>query len=127
MAGNQIKKQARGISMKSMFGIAAGLVFFCQLAAMVLVVQGQVEKAQHRDAWQEAKHAALADCAKKSGSSQRTACTGQVQAKADPDAAFEYTPDEAHAASPAAAFRHEVGAARQQERGGMQAMLSSLR
>lgn len=125
MAAEQVKK-ARGFSMKSMFGIAAGLVFVCQLAAMVLVVQGQVEKAQHRDARPEPAHAALADCAKKPANRQRGPCAGQVQAAAYPYSVFEDAPDHAHAVSPVAAARDAAGAANQ-EQGVMQAMLSSLR
>ena len=42
--------------------VAAGLVLACQLAAMVLVAEGQVEKAQIRQASQASLQAAVANC-----------------------------------------------------------------
>ncbi len=47
---------------KSLMVVAAGLVFLCQLLAMVLVVDHQVEKAQIRDARYGAVQMAIADC-----------------------------------------------------------------
>ena len=42
--------------------IAAGLLIVCQLVAMTMVVGGQVEKAQLREASQASARAALAEC-----------------------------------------------------------------
>ena len=42
----------------ALFGIAAALVFICQLVAMVLVVEGQVQRAHSRQAAQQVKAAA---------------------------------------------------------------------
>ena len=42
--------------------VAAGLVLACQLVAMVLVAEGQVEKAQLRQASQASLQAAVANC-----------------------------------------------------------------
>ena len=42
--------------------VAAGLVLACQLAAMVLVAEGQVEKAQLRQASQASLQTAVANC-----------------------------------------------------------------
>lgn len=46
--------------------IAAGLVIVCQLVAMVLVADGQVEKAQMREASQASARAATAWCVESS-------------------------------------------------------------
>ena len=51
---------------KTMLLIAAGLVIVCQLVAMVLVSQGQVEKAQAREANQASARAATAWCVESS-------------------------------------------------------------
>ena len=51
---------------KTMLLIAAGLVIVCQLVAMVLVSQGQVEKAQAREASQASARAALSWCVESS-------------------------------------------------------------
>ena len=47
---------------KILLAIAAGLVIVCQLVAMVMVADGQVEKAQLRDARQASARAATAWC-----------------------------------------------------------------
>lgn len=47
---------------KKMLLIAAGLLVVCQLVAMALVAEGQVEKAHVRDASQASFQAAMASC-----------------------------------------------------------------
>ena len=47
---------------KTLLGVAAGLVILCQLIAMVLVVDGQVEKAQVRDLRYASEQMAIARC-----------------------------------------------------------------
>ncbi len=51
---------------KTLLLIAAGLVIVCQLVAMVLVADGQVEKAQMREASQASARAATAWCVESS-------------------------------------------------------------
>ena len=53
-------------SAKNLLLIAAGLVIFCLLAAMVMVVDGQVEKAHLREANQASASAATAWCVENS-------------------------------------------------------------
>lgn len=47
---------------KAWFGVAAILVFVCQLVAMALVVDGQVQRAQARHAHRAVQQDAAADC-----------------------------------------------------------------
>ncbi len=47
---------------KKMLFVAAGLVLVCQLVAMALVAEGQVEKAHVREASQASFQAAMASC-----------------------------------------------------------------
>lgn len=51
---------------KTLLVIAAGLVIVCQLVAMVLVADGQVEKAQLREARHASARAATAWCVESS-------------------------------------------------------------
>jgi hypothetical protein len=51
---------------KTLLLVAAGLVIFCQLVAMVMVADAQVEKAQLREASQASARAATAWCVESS-------------------------------------------------------------
>ncbi|MBC7647624.1 MAG: hypothetical protein H7197_00675 [Vitreoscilla sp.] len=51
---------------KTLLMVAGGLVIVCQLVAMVLVSQGQVEKAQAREVSQASARAATAWCVESS-------------------------------------------------------------
>jgi len=97
-------KKARGISSKALLGLAAALVFVAQVAAMVLVVQGQVAKAERRDRWGESAQAALVDCSPRTV--QGGPCPEQVQASAYPVATLQPLPQShtlsAHASTPGA-------------------------
>lgn len=55
-------KKIDEIPYKALFGVAAGLVFLCQLVAMALVVDGQVQRAEVRDAQYSSAQGAIADC-----------------------------------------------------------------
>ena len=50
------------VPQKILLAVAAGLVFLCQLVAMVLVVDSQVEKAQVRNAQDSTGQMKFADC-----------------------------------------------------------------
>ncbi len=74
---------------KKMFLFAAGLVLVCQLVAMVLVAEGQVEKAHAREASQASFQAAMASCIENSRGIELKDCTrlippGSAQAIAGP-------------------------------------------
>ena len=61
--------------------IAAGLVFLCQLVAMVLVVDGQVEKAQIRDAHYSSAQMVIADCSENYSGPARSRCIEQMRSE----------------------------------------------
>lgn len=67
-------------SYKVWLGVAAGLVIACQLVAMVLVVDGEVERAQSRGVQNASERSALAQCSQRSLGSERQNCVAQVQA-----------------------------------------------
>jgi len=71
--------------------ISAGLVFLCQLVAMVLVVGSQVEKAQIRDARGGSERMVAADCSENYSGAARTRCIEQMKAQlvAEPVAVAE--------------------------------------
>lgn len=69
-------------SYKVWLGLAAGLVIVCQLVAMVLVVDGQVERAQSRSVQSASERSALAQCSQSSLGSERQNCVLQLQAAA---------------------------------------------
>ena len=69
---------------KALFGVAAGLVFVCQLVALVLVVDGQVEKAHLRDAQYNSARMAVADCSDSHSGAARSQCIEQVNASLNP-------------------------------------------
>ncbi len=72
------------LSLKTLFGVAAGLVILCQLVAMALVVDGQVSKAQLRDAQYASERVAFAYCIESSNGVARNNCMRQVQAVTRP-------------------------------------------
>jgi hypothetical protein len=59
---------------KTLLLIAAGLVIFCQLVAMVLVADGQVAKAELREASQASARAATAWCIQNSSGTDLRNC-----------------------------------------------------
>jgi len=69
---------------KTLLGVAAGLVILCQLIAMVLVVDGQVEKAQVRDLWYASERMAIARCSEGSMGAARQSCIQQARAAGYP-------------------------------------------
>ena len=64
---------------KTLLVVAAGLVFLCQLVAMVLVVDSQVEKAEIRDAHYSSAQMVIADCSENYSGSARSRCIEQMQ------------------------------------------------
>lgn len=77
----------------ALFVIAAGLVFLCQLAALVFVVNGQVEKAHLRAANYSAAQVEIADCSKTYRGALRSQCVEQVKAALNPYSTFTALPD----------------------------------
>ena len=59
---------------KTLLLIAGGLLIVCQLVAMVLVTQGQVEKAQVREASQASERTAIAWCVETSRGVEIRSC-----------------------------------------------------
>ena len=78
---------------RALFGVAAGLVFFCLLAALVQVVNGQVEKAHRRDAQYNAAQLAIADCSKTYSGAARSQCIEQANAALNPYPAYAPEPE----------------------------------
>ena len=72
-------KKIDKVPYKILLVIAAGLVFLCQLVAMVLVVDRHVESAQLRNAKDGVIQMALADCAENYTGSNRTRCIEQMK------------------------------------------------
>ena len=74
---------------KKVFLVAAALVFVCQLVALVLVADGQVEKAQSRQAGQVSFQSAVAACVENSHGAALKNCArlvplDSVQVRAEP-------------------------------------------
>lgn len=65
---------------KTMLGVAACLVILCQLIAMVLVVDGQVKKAEVRDTSLGSQRTAIAQCNETSPAAARQRCIEQATA-----------------------------------------------
>lgn len=63
--------------------ISAGLVFLCQLVAMVLFVGSQVETAESRDARGSSVRMVAADCSENYSGVTRTSCIEQMKAQLD--------------------------------------------
>lgn len=67
-------------SAKTLLLIAGGLVIFCQLVAMVLVSQGQVDRAQARETNRATQRTAIAWCMETSRGAELKACAPQQSA-----------------------------------------------
>ena len=65
---------------KMLFLVAAGLVILCQLAAMALVVDGQVNLAQDRDAMRDSERTAINQCMESRLGAARHDCIQQAKA-----------------------------------------------
>ena len=65
---------------KMLFLVAAGLVILCQLAAMALVVDGQVNLAQVRDALRVSERTAINQCMESRLGAARHNCIQQAKA-----------------------------------------------
>ena len=61
--------------------ISAGLVFLCQLVAMVLVLSSQVEKAQIREARGGSARLVADDCSENYSGAMRTRCIERMKAQ----------------------------------------------
>ena len=66
---------------KTLLVISAGLVFLCQLVAMVLVVDSQVEKAEMRDAHFSSAQMVVADCSESYSGPARSRCIEQMRSE----------------------------------------------
>lgn len=79
-------KKIDKVPYKTLLVIAAGLVFLCQLVAMVLVVDRHVESVQIRKSKDSSVQMAIADCAENYTGSNRTRCLEQMKGRlaADP-------------------------------------------
>lgn len=64
---------------KTLFLVAAGLVILCQLAAMALVVDGQVNLAQVRDALRVSERTAINQCMESRLGAARHNCIQQAK------------------------------------------------
>lgn len=64
---------------KTLLVVAAGLVFLCQLVAMMLVVDSQVEKAEIRDARYSSAQMVISDCSENYSGPVRSRCIEQMQ------------------------------------------------
>jgi|OpeIllAssembly_1097287.scaffolds.fasta_scaffold128055_1 hypothetical protein len=72
----------------TLFAVAAGLVFVCQLVALVLVLNGQVEKSHLREAHYNSAQVEIADCSKTYSGVERRQCIEQATADFDSPSAF---------------------------------------
>ncbi len=77
-------RKVDALPFKAMLGVAAGLVVVCQLIAMVLVVDGQVAKANARDALRVTDRQAVLQCMESSVGVARHSCMLQVQVLSSP-------------------------------------------
>jgi hypothetical protein len=65
---------------RTLFMVAAGLVILCQLVAMTLVVDGQVNMAQVRDTLRVSERTAISQCMESSLAATRHSCIQQANA-----------------------------------------------
>ncbi|MEO6319995.1 MAG: hypothetical protein ABIR56_04975 [Polaromonas sp.] len=86
-------KKVDAVPARALFGVAAGLVFLCQLAALVLVVNGQVEKAHVREAYYSSAQMEIAGCSKTYSGAARSQCIEQVNAALNPYSTYTSSPD----------------------------------
>ena len=78
MFSDHLQKVAK-VPYKTLLVVAAGLVFLCQLVAMVLVVGSQVEKAEIRDAHYNSAQMVIADCSENYSGAVRNRCIEQMR------------------------------------------------
>lgn len=71
---------------KTLLGVAACLVILCQLVAMVIVVDGQVRKAELRDAGYVTQRVAVAQCIESTVGFARQACLQDAYSRGKPGA-----------------------------------------
>lgn len=86
-------KKVDAMPARALFGVAASLVFLCQLAALVLVVNGQVEKAYVREAYYSSVQMEIAGCSKTYSGAARSQCIEQVNAALNPYSTYTSSPD----------------------------------
>lgn len=96
-------KKLEEMSGKTLLGLAACLVILCQLLAMVLVVQGQVRKAEARDSGLDSRRLALAKCNEAASVAARQSCLQQTLAAFSPPPEPEAA-NQAQALADAASF-----------------------
>lgn len=77
MFSEQLKKIDE-MPYKTMLGVAACLVILCQLVAMVLVVEGQVRKAEARDSVLDSRRMAITQCNEAGSVAARKSCIQQT-------------------------------------------------
>lgn len=83
MLADQFQKIER-FSSRSLLLVAAGLVIVCQLVAMAMVADGQVKRAESRQAQIAAQNVALASCFETSTRFDRDSCMQRMQADSSP-------------------------------------------
>ncbi|MEO6017947.1 MAG: hypothetical protein ABIP46_11880 [Polaromonas sp.] len=83
MLSDQFQKIER-TSSRNLFLIAAGLVIICQLVAMAMVADGQVKRAELRQAQISAQNVALANCFETSTRFDRNSCMQRTQVDNSP-------------------------------------------
>ena len=86
-------KKVDTMPFRVLLGVAAGLVFLCQLAALALVANGQVEKAHARDAYYTSAQTEMADCSKTYSGPARSQCVEQINADINPYSTYTPLPD----------------------------------
>lgn len=85
-------KKVDAMPFKALLGVAAGLVFLCQLAALVIVANGQVEKAHVREAFYSSVQLEIAGCSKTYSGVARSQCIEQVSASLNPYSTYTRSP-----------------------------------
>ena len=78
-------KKVGEVPSRALWGVAAGVVFACQLAALIVVVDGQVEKAGRLQAQYSSVQMAVADCAANHSGAARRQCVDQANAEPAPE------------------------------------------
>ena len=86
-------KKVDTMPFRVLLGVAAGLVFLCQLAALALIANGQVEKAQARDTYYTSAQMEMADCSKTYSGPARSQCIEQINAAINPYSTYTTLPD----------------------------------
>lgn len=81
-------KKIDGLPLSALVGAVAGVVFVCQLVALVLVLNGQVEKAHLREAHYNSAQVEIADCSKTYSGAERRQCIEQATADFNPPSSF---------------------------------------